>query len=168
MVELKLLHSPIISNQNNKSGSQLFHCDYDDDQIVKVFLNIFDVDKNTGPLEALSADKSAFLLKKIKIKFREHTDHIENYITNDEIRSFIGKRGDLTLIDTSSCFHRGSYGTKKDRLILYANFVSRNSYRFTPIFKNVKDQNINKLHSPLSKLSYLVSSREKKFYLNNK
>ena len=48
MVELKLLHSPIISNQNNKSGSQLFHCDYDDDQIVKV-LNIFDVDKNTDP-----------------------------------------------------------------------------------------------------------------------
>ena len=59
-----------------------------------------------------------------------------------------------------------SIETKKDRLILYANFVSRSSYRFPPLFKNSKFLNIIQNHSPLFKYSKLVD-REKKNYLIN-
>lgn len=166
LVELKLLYSPILQN-DSKSGSQLFHCDYDDDKIVKIFLNIFDVHDNSGPLEALTCNTSNMLKKNYNLNLGEHTGEIENNILDSEIKNFIGQKGDLTLIDTSSCFHRGSFNTKKERLVLYANFVSRSSYRFIPILKKINNLSIKKLHSPLSIYSHLVKHDEKKFLINN-
>lgn len=166
LVELKLLHSPIIGS-NEKSGSQLFHCDYDDDRIVKLFLNVFDVNEESGPLEAISAKKSLILRKQNNINLGDHTDSLEGKILNTDIKKFLGSKGDLTLIDTSSCFHRGSYNVKNERLILYGNFVSRSSYRFVPLLKKIKEQSLVRLHSPLSIFSHLVENNKKVYLINN-
>lgn len=166
LVELKLLYSPILQD-DHVGGSQLFHCDYDDDKIVKIFLNIFDVHENSGPLEALTCDNTHMLKKKYNINLGEHLKKIENNISVSELKKFIGKKGDLTLIDTSNCLHRGSLKTKKERLILYGNFVSRSSYRFIPIFRKLNDFNIKKLHSPLSIYTHLVGDKQQKFLINN-
>ena len=166
LVELKLLHSPIIENIE-QSGSQLFHCDYDDDRIVKLFLNIFDTNENSGPLEAISAKKTLMLREEHDINLGDHTNSVEKNVTNKDIKKFLGLKGDLTVIDTSNCFHRGSFNVTKDRLILYGNYVSRSSYRFPPILKKMKYESIIKLHSPLSIYSNLVDSNKKTYLINN-
>ena len=155
LVELKLLHSPVIYDDSS-SGSQLFHCDFDDDKIIKIFLNIFNVNERSGPLQCIQANKSNKIRNRLSINLGEHSNNIEKHISASEINTFTGLSGDMTFIDTSSCFHRGSIDTKEDRLILYANFVSKSSYRFPPIFKKSSFKNMINNHSPLHNFSEFV------------
>ena len=168
LVELKLLWSPNLDNINNSSGSQLFHLDYDDDKIVKFFFNIFDVTSKSGPLQIIDSINSKIIKNKFKIDLGKHDDvSVMSNLDNRDIVTLTGASGDLTLVDTSSCFHRGSKEVQTDRLILYCNFVSRNSYRFLPIFKKFyKDDDIVKLHSPLFKFAKLVPESSKKYLIN--
>ncbi len=165
LVELKLLHSPVIKNINSK-GSQLFHCDFDDDKIVKIFINILNVNLNSGPLQAINKEKSNLLKNKLKYNFGRHSNDILREVDENEINTFVGSPGDILFIDTSSCFHRGSNKGTEDRLILYANFNSRSSYRFPPVFKNSTFKDIIKSHSPLFELSKLVDNEKKNYLLN--
>ena len=110
------------------------------------------------------------LSKKIRnhlsINLGEHSNNIEKQISLSDINSFTGLTGDMTIIDSSSCFHRGSIDTKEDRLILYANFVSRYSYRFPPIFKKSKNINIIRSHSPLYEFSKFIEKDKIKYVVN--
>jgi hypothetical protein len=168
LVELKLLWSPKLDNKNNSSGSQLFHLDYDDDKIVKFFFNIFDVTSKSGPLQIIDSFNSKIIKNKFKINLGKHDDEIiMQNLKNSDIITLTGVSGDLTLLDTSSCFHRGSSEVETDRLVLYCNFVSKNSYRFLPIFKKFyKDDDIVSLHSPLFKFIKLVPENCKKYLIN--
>lgn len=168
LVELKLLWSPNLDNKNNSSGSQLFHLDYDDDKIVKFFFNIFDVTSKSGPLQIIDSINSKIIKNKFKIDLGKHDDvTVMSNLDKRDIITLIGASGDLTLVDTSSCFHRGSKEVQTDRLILYCNFVSRNSYRFLSIFKKFyKDDDIVKLHSPLFKFAKLAPESGKKYLIN--
>ncbi len=167
LVELKLLHSPVLKNNEAKEGSQLFHCDFDDDKIIKIFLNISHVNYNSGPLQTLNAEQSNKIRINENLNLGDHTNAIEKKIKPEDIKTFVGVPGDVLFIDTSSCFHRGSIDTKEDRLILYANFVSRSSYRFPPLFKNSKDKNIIINHSPLYEFSQLVDNNKKQYLINS-
>jgi hypothetical protein len=168
LVELKLLWSPKNDNENITSGSQLFHLDYDDDKIVKFFFNIFDVKPKSGPLQIIDSINSKIIKNKLKIDLGQHNDQIVTQnVKKEDIISLTGKEGDMTLVDTSSCFHRGSSNVEIDRLILYCNFVSKNSYRFIPTFKKIKDEDIIKLHSPLYKFKSLVPENFMKYLVNN-
>ena len=118
-------------------------------------------------MEAISAKKSLILRKQNNINLGDHTDSLEGKILNTDIKKFLGSQGDLTLIDTSNCFHRGSYNVKNERLILYGNFVSRSSYRFVPLLKKIKEQSLVRLHSPLSIFSHLVENNKKIYLINN-
>jgi hypothetical protein len=168
LVELKLLWSPKLDNKNNSSGSQLFHLDYDDDKIVKFFFNISDVTSKSGPLQIIDSFNSKIIKNKFKINLGKHDDEIiMQNLKNSDIITLTGVSGDLTLLDTSSCFHRGSSEVETDRLVLYCNFVSKNSYRFLPIFKKFyKDDDIVSLHSPLFKFIKLVPENCKKYLIN--
>ena len=167
LVELKLLWSPKMVNNIITSGSQLFHLDYDDDKIVKFFFNIFEVDSKSGPLQIVDKKNSQKIKDSLDIGLGNHDDKIitENMSPRDII-SLNGQTGDLFLVDTSSCFHRGSAEVEKDRLILYCNFVSKNSYRFIPIFKQFEDKDIIKNHSPLFKYKELVPNRYINYLIN--
>ena len=160
------MHSPVIHVDSN-SGSQLFHCDYDDDKIIKIFLNIFNITENSGPLQCVDANKSNKIRNHLNINLGEHSNNIEKYISESDINTFTGLAGDMTFIDTSSCFHRGSVDTKEDRLILYASFVSRSSYKCPPIFKKSKYRNIINNHSPLHNISKFVKEDQIKYLVNS-
>ena len=168
LTELKLLHSPA-NLKDDLSGSQMYHRDFDDEKIVKLFFYLVDVDENSGPLEIVKIDKSKQITQKLESPFLIHSDQeIENLInySTDCIVCY-GKKGDCYLVDTSSCFHRGSRHSLKDRYILYANFSSRSSFRFPPIFKNSNDFEIVNFHSPLNNYQKLVGPNKKKYLINN-
>ena len=52
LVELKVLVSPP-SSESNLKGSQLWHSDFSDTKLLKIFIFIEDVDSNSGPLEII-------------------------------------------------------------------------------------------------------------------
>jgi len=168
MTELKLLHSPA-NIQETHSGSQLYHRDFDDEKIVKFFLYLVDVDENTGPLEIINNIKSKEVTSKLKSAYSIHSDNkVEEFVDENKDRiNLLGKRGDCFLVDTSSCFHRGSRKSLKDRYVLYANFSTRSSFRFPPIFKYSKDQEIINFHSPLSRYIHLLDENKRKYLINN-
>ena len=43
-------------------------------------------------------------------------------------KEFLGKKGDLLLMDTSKCFHYGSRKSSKERLILSFQFITPFAY----------------------------------------
>jgi hypothetical protein len=166
LTELKLLYSPSnISNQH--TGSQLFHRDFDDTKIVKIFINLVDVDLDTGPLEIIKLEKSKRIKTKINKNYGLHSDLIDKYVDHKNDKYvFVGKKFDCLFVDTASCYHRGSRKSLNDRYILYANFSSRSSFRFPPIFLKSKNPDIIKFHSPMIKYSNLISKEKTKFLIN--
>ena len=155
--------------QETHSGSQLYHRDFDDIKIIKFFFYLVDVDENTGPLEIINYTKSNEITSKIKSAYSIHSDNqVERFIdeTKDRI-IFLGKKGDCFLADTSSCFHRGSRKSLKDRYVLYANFSTRSSFRFPPIFRSSNDPEIIIFNSPLSKYVHLVDKDKARYLINN-
>ena len=168
LVELKLLLSPSnLSLDQQFKGSQLFHRDFDDVNIVKLFFCLSDVDDESGPLQILNSKISNQITQNNRYNFSMHSDKVENSINKEkDIITLKGKRGDCFLVDTSKCFHRGSRSVSKNRYILYANFSTRSNFRFPPIFLNNKNKAIISNHSPLAKYDFLVD-KKKSFYLRN-
>lgn len=167
LTELKLLHSPA-NLKDDLSGSQMYHRDFDDEKIVKLFFYLVDIDENTGPLEIVKINKSKEITPKLASPYVIHSDQeIENLVDySKDCFACYGKKGDCYLVDTSSCFHRGSRHSLKDRYILYANFSSRSSFRFPPIFRNSNDFEILNFHSPLNTYQKLVDQDKKKYLIN--
>lgn len=168
LIELKLLLSPTnLESDNQLQGSQLFHRDFDDEKIVKIFFYLTDIDDKTGPLQILGSDISNKITKNNRLNYALHSDKIENFVNKDkDILTLKGKKGDCFFVDTSNCYHRGSRLMKKDRYILYANFSTRSNFRFPPIFLNSKNDKIISNHSPLIKFTSLIDEK-KTFYLRN-
>ena len=168
LTELKVLYSP--SNISNEHiGSQLFHRDFDDTKIVKIFVNLVDVDLNTGPLEIIKLEKSNSIKKKINKNYGLHSDIIDKFIDHKKDKYiFVGKKFDCLFVDTSSCYHRGSRKSLNDRYVLYANFSSRSSFRFPPIFLNSNRSEIKNYHSPMGKYAKLVDADKIKYIRNFK
>jgi hypothetical protein len=95
------------------SGSQLFHCDYEDVRQVKVFVSCSDTRSENGPLRAIPARQSQRIKDVLRYKYGDHRFRvpdsvITDLIRNDEVAEFSGPPGAVTFIDTSSCFHLGS------------------------------------------------------------
>lgn len=167
LTELKVLLSPISINPAEEFlGSQLFHRDFDDESIVKIFFYLTDVDQETGPLQIIDKNMSKSILNKTNFRYNLRSDKVGDLINKDDIISLFGKKGDCYMVDTSQCYHRGARELKKDRLILYANFSTRSSFRFPPLFLNNKNKTVISHHSPLAKYSFLVD-KKKSFYLRN-
>ena len=168
LTELKVLYSPSNINKQH-TGSQLFHRDFDDTKIVKIFINLVDVDLDTGPLEIIKFEKSNMIKNMIKENYGLHSDLIDKYVDhkNDKY-TFTGKKFDCLFVDTASCYHRGSRRSLKDRYILYANFSSRSSFRFPPILLSSNNSEIKNYHSPMSKYTKLLDSDKIKYISNSK
>jgi hypothetical protein len=112
LVSVTILESRAQSGAS-PSGSQLFHCDYEDVRQVKVFVSCSETGSENGPLRAISARESQRIKGAVRYKygdrqFRVRDSVIAGLLPGDEITEFTGPAGSVTFIDTSSCFHCGS------------------------------------------------------------
>ena len=154
--ELKLLYSPPTSF-DEYSGSQLFHSDFDDSKLVKIFVFLEEVDEDMGPTEIIENKASELILKKTNYKwgvkrkkYSSHDDALKDVLGNKTNHiSLMGPKGATYLIDTVACLHRGSRNPKKGRKILYANFTTRTSFRNPPINWLIHNDLTLKRSSPL-------------------
>src|SRR3990167_2873728 len=132
---VKLLHSAPI--QGPLSGSQLYHCDHDDEFQVKVFLHISDVDQQSGPLTVLPARASLDMRERLGYVYGGEQGHIsdekldQEFVKKNQVE-LLGPAGTLALVDTAQCFHFGSRVATKERFIFYLHFVSYTSFLYHP------------------------------------
>ena len=140
LTELKLLYSPSSKSKDFK-GSQLFHSDFDDNKLVKIFVFIDDVDNDMGPLEIIEKNDSKLIMNRVNYNwgqesknYSSHDDRLQNVLGKKPTKKkLVGPKGSTYFVDTVNCLHRGSRNPTKARKILYANFSSRTSFRNPPI-----------------------------------
>lgn len=164
--EVKILYSPIY-NSKNLQGSQLFHVDFDDEKIVKIFIYLDDIDDETGPLQIIDKTSTKKIFLENDMNFYEK--HSDNFKDLDKYKTLTltGAKKTINFVDTCNCLHRGSRNNKRERFILYANFSTRSSYRNTPIFTRSNDFNIIRHHSPMFELAKLLSKDKQVFLKRN-
>tara|TARA_A100001011_G_scaffold356658_1_gene400870 strand:+ start:50 stop:1024 length:975 start_codon:yes stop_codon:yes gene_type:complete len=140
LTELKLLYSPPSDTKDFK-GSQLFHSDFDDEKLVKIFVFIDDIDVDMGPLELIEKNDSKLIMKKVNYSwgqksknYSSHDDRLKDVLGKEPTRmELVGSSGSIYLVDTANCLHRGSRNPIKARKVLYANFCTRTSFRNPPL-----------------------------------
>jgi hypothetical protein len=157
--EIKLLHSPI-THDKIFTGSQLFHSDFDDSKLMKIFIYLNDVDKESGPLEIVSKSitkeiisKSKYRWGQVKRNYKSHDDNLLNLFPNDNIVTpLVGDEGTISIVDTVNCLHRGSRNPTKERLVLYATYSTRTSFRNPPINWFISGKSTDLVSNPLLSL----------------
>ena len=127
------------------SYSQNWHKDPEDKKMVKVFLNIRDVDEDSGPFHYVK--KTNFggeLNNKFEIKPFQGV-----YPKNEEVERFkdsifvgTGKAGTIVFCDTIGV-HKGGYCKKKPRYLLMLSYGS-NAANFKNKYSVLKDINLSK------------------------
>ncbi len=129
-----ILYSP--NESTDTTGSQLYHCDWDANEMVKVFVYVSDVDDHCGPLTLVQADASKRVRDRLKYSFhsrrsvRERAEgrlrrvigstrgpYPSNRVRDEDMRALIesneehklkGPAGTVIFADTCNCFHFGS------------------------------------------------------------
>jgi hypothetical protein len=109
--------------------SQLWHTDPEDRYILKLFLNLVDVDEANGALNYAPGTHP-------KGKVRERPAHIPDEIGRsddsqmssllppDKWMTSVGPQGTMTFADTKG-YHKGGYARERDRLIYTCMFTSQ-------------------------------------------
>ena len=135
-----LTHISVWWSPNDKiyeQSSQFYHLDHEDYKQVKGFLFLSDIDEESGPLHAISSSQSLKIQKKISYDMKDKNKRVLDKTINEfnlknnrklNIEKFVGKKGDLLLMDTSKCFHFGSRKSSKERLILSFQFITPFAY----------------------------------------
>jgi hypothetical protein len=133
LTQIKILKS--IPTENDKSGSQLFHCDHDDVKQVKVFVNLINVNINSGPLVVVDSKTSENYRKKIDYRWgglKGHLKDEEHLELKNSSVPLLGEKGGVSFVDTSSSFHKGSADMKNERYVFYLQYLSRTSFVINP------------------------------------
>ena len=105
---VSVLHSDTV--EAVLKSSQLHHCDGDDVTQVKVFVYCTDVDRRSGPLTVLSADRSAQVRKAAGYTYRDRLSdaQVAAVLGPGAEHPILGPAGTTAFVDTSRCFHFGS------------------------------------------------------------
>jgi hypothetical protein len=95
------------------SKSQLWHCDDDAAEHLKVFIYCDDVTADDGPFEMIDAADSYRVRNAIGYRYagrryRVSDAEMDRHVPHDRQLSVTGARGSAVVVDTARCFHRGS------------------------------------------------------------
>jgi hypothetical protein len=122
---VELLWSPV-NDTNIKS--QQYHFDAVDYRQLKLFVNILECDRETGPFTFVPASRSAEVSRAASYvggrRSRMTDDAVESALAPDEIIAVTGSPGSGVFVDSSRCLHYGSRGNRKERLVLLVQFLS--------------------------------------------
>jgi hypothetical protein len=106
--------------------SQLYHLDIHDTPMVYVLVLLEDATEESGPWTFLPASvsaraKAALRYQQPGTRYRVTDEEMYSVIDAKEAISFIGKKGSVLFIDSSTCFHYGSRRSVRPRFqLMYA------------------------------------------------
>jgi hypothetical protein len=121
-------------------SSQRYHLDGEDVRQLKLFLNVWDLDDEHGPLTFFPASVTSDIMRHADRNGRlnagtksfEDSFVVPSSSGHQPIR-LVGKAGTGAFVDTSRCMHYGSRGNSKDRLMLIVQFAPYNLARESAI-----------------------------------
>jgi hypothetical protein len=111
------------------SKSQLYHCDSDEAEQVKIFVICETVTPSEGPLTFLTASESQQVRDHVQYRYKHR-------LSDEDVRAAVGTTprevaltgpaGTLAFLDTSRCFHYGSRIASADtrRLVVMLQYVT--------------------------------------------
>ncbi len=115
--------------KGDPKATQLFHRDYDDEKLLKLFIAISDINTQSGPFQFIegSHKRRSFHEFKHSKKVGRISVELENKIINSfpNLFTFTGKLGDGCLVNTKG-LHRGLKPEKKSRIMIAISFTSPN------------------------------------------
>jgi hypothetical protein len=93
--------------------SQLWHCDDDAGDVLKIFIYCDDVGDEDGPFELVDSAMSHDARLAVGYRYGGHRnrvadDQMDDHVARPQQLSIRGPRGTAFVVDTVRCFHRGS------------------------------------------------------------
>jgi hypothetical protein len=112
----------IESNDKKEFFSNNYHVDAHNYNLIKIFINLMDVDVKNGPLHIYSKNNTRIFMKKNKYKNR--SNYIDKELEDCVFRN-TGKKGDSFLANTTQCLHKAGKVKKGHyRDILFVSLIS--------------------------------------------
>jgi hypothetical protein len=158
LVSVTILESRALAGA--PSGSQLFHCDYEDVRQMKVFVSCSDTRPENGPLRAVPAFQSQRIKERLSYRYGDRQFRVPDGVVADlvpdgDIAEFSGPPGSVTFIDTSSCFHLGSRirPGSEGRLVVQFQYLTPAAFELA-IAPNLRHPALSQSggHGPLERL----------------
>ena len=107
---------------NNYKGSQLWHLDHEAKRQLKAFILISEKSTSDSLTQIITQKQTKAIKKTLRenLKLKKHIDNsnLDEYRENLRIN-----RGDLLLVDTSNCFHRGGRITTQERIVFTSQYI---------------------------------------------
>lgn len=130
--EVELLWTPV---NDTLQKSQKYHLDTEDYRQLKLFVNIFDVDRETGPFTLLPADVSTRVCAATGYAGGRRArleDAAVERVAGTAAAQALGPAGSGIFVDTSRCLHYGSRGNRRERLVLLIQFMGYYAPKLEP------------------------------------
>ncbi len=121
-------------------GAMNWHKDDFGYKSLDLFLNITDIDENSGPLYALKKREKLGVFSRSFNEIKNaksgeqgkiSIDKFENNLKTDDIITLKGSKGKGLFIDSFTAYHRGGYCKTKDRVMLRFSYQTPDSVRLT-------------------------------------
>ncbi len=128
-------------NPDNKSAvaSQQWHRDYEDKQLLKIFVYFTDVEESNGPLSFICKTHfggihNCTFNARPPFGIVISNEKIKKTFNEDDIKIFKMKKGEIVFADTSG-FHKGGHCLTGERFIFTATFttfagISKRNFKF--------------------------------------
>jgi hypothetical protein len=109
-------------------ASQLWHYDFDDRHLLKAFLYLDDVDRDTGPFEYVAGSQPGGPHHDVRPwrpmgYGRVPEEDVRRSVPDEAIRTFAAPRGTIIFCNTSG-LHRGGFATARPRVLATATYCS--------------------------------------------
>jgi hypothetical protein len=125
---LDLWYSLPVGESAERKASQLWHRDFDDSHLLKVFLYLSDVDERSGPFEYVPGSQPGGRYAGVspwqpmgvgRISDKELAKHVQA----EDVRTFTAPRGTLIFCNTSG-LHRGGFAEANPRVLAAVTYCS--------------------------------------------
>jgi hypothetical protein len=127
-----------------RRASQLWHRDFDDRHLLKVFLYLSDVDEQAGPFEYVPGSQPGGQYSDLHPwepmgVGRISEDDVAKRVPAEQVRTFTGTKGTMIFCNTSG-LHRGGFAEARPRVLAAVTYCSpaslasltRRNYRLSP------------------------------------
>jgi hypothetical protein len=123
-----LWYSLPVGEGADRKASQIWHRDFDDSHLLKVFLYLSDVDEKSGPFEYVPGSHPTGRLAGVhpwapmgvgRISDRE----LAKFVSTDEVQTFTAPKGTLIFCNTSG-LHRGGFAEANPRVLAAVTYCS--------------------------------------------
>jgi hypothetical protein len=125
---IDLWYSLPVGQSAERKASQIWHRDFDDSHLLKVFLYLSDVDERSGPFEYVPGSHPEGRLAGVhpwapmgvgRISDKE----LAKYVETGDVRTFTAPRGTLIFCNTSG-LHRGGFAEANPRVLAAVTYCS--------------------------------------------